>query len=131
MYGLMLSAMVGKNLRKLKRHVVSNANILLTECATIPDVKAKIPELKEITNDNYWNAQDILKFEETRKSLRDIMKFIQPKKVKIHYTDFEDEVVFRDEGRKVDMASSDFEDCQSCINAFFGRELWRFGKRRL
>jgi hypothetical protein len=40
-----------------------------------------------------------LKFEKTRKSLRDIMKFIPPKKVKLHYTDFEDEVVFREEGR--------------------------------
>lgn len=62
MYSLMLSAMVGKNLGKLKRHVVNNANILLTECATIPDVKAKIPELKELTSDSYWNAQNILKF---------------------------------------------------------------------
>lgn len=118
MYGLMLSAMVGKNFGKIKRHVVRNANILLSECATIPDVKAKIPELKELTSDNYWNAQDILKFEETRKSLRDIMKFIPPKKVKIHYTDFEDEVVFREEGRKVDMASSDFDDYRAKVNEY-------------
>ena len=108
----------GKNFSKLKRHVVSNANTLLSECATIPDVKAKIPELKELTNDNYWNAKDILKFEETRKSLRDIMKFIPPKKVKIHYTDFEDEVVFREEGRKVDMGSSDFEDYRAKVNEY-------------
>lgn len=118
MYSLMLSAMVGKNYGKLKRHVVNNANILLTECATIPDVKTKIPELKELTSDSYWNVQDILKFEETRKSLREIMKFIPPKKVKIHYTDFEDEVVFRDEGRKVDMASSDFEDYRAKVNEY-------------
>lgn len=118
MYSLMLSAMVGKNLGKLKRHVVNNANILLTECATIPDVKAKIPELKELTSDSYWNAQNILKFEETRKSLREIMKFIPSKKVKIHYTDFEDAVVFRDEGRKVDMASSDFEDYRAKVNEY-------------
>lgn len=119
MYGLMLSTMAGgKNFSKLKRHVVSNANTLLSECATIPDVKAKIPELKELTNDNYWNAKDILKFEETRKSLRDIMKFIPPKKVKIHYTDFEDEVVFREEGRKVDMGSSDFEDYRAKVNEY-------------
>jgi type I restriction enzyme R subunit len=114
----MLSAMIGKNFGKIKRHVVSNANILLSECATIPDVKAKIPELKEITSDNYWNAQDILKFEETRKSLRDIMKFIPPKKVKIHYTDFKDEVVFREEGRKVNMTSSDFDDYRAKVNEY-------------
>jgi type I restriction enzyme R subunit len=119
MYGLMLSAMAGgKNFGKLKRHVVSNANVLLTECATIPDVKAKIPELKKLTNDSYWDSGDILKFEETRKSLRDIMKFIPPKKVKIHYTDFEDEMVFREEGRKFDMTSSDFEDYRARVNEY-------------
>lgn len=119
MYGLMLSAMAGgKNYARLKRRVISGANVLLSECATIPDVKAKIPELKELTNDSYWNAQDILKFEETRKSLRDIMKFIPPKKVKIHYTDFEDEIVFREEGRKFDMGSSDFDDYRARVNEY-------------
>ena len=118
MYGLMLSAMVGKNFGKIKWNVVSNANILLSECATIPDVRAKIPELKELTSDNYWNARDILKFEETRKSLRDIMKFIPHKKPKIHYTDFEDEVIFREEGRKVDMSSSDFDDYRAKVNEY-------------
>ena len=46
------------------------------------------------------------------------MKFIPPKKVKIHYTDFEDEVVFRDEGRKFDMGSSDFEDYRAKVNEY-------------
>lgn len=119
MYGLMLSAMTGgKNFGRLKRYVAGNAGILLKECATVPDVKAKLPELKELTNDNYWEAQDILKFEETRKSLRDIMKFIPSRKVKIHYTDFEDEVVFREEGRKVDISSSDFEDYREKVNEY-------------
>ena len=40
------------------------------------------------------------------------------KKVKIHYTDFEDEVVFREEGRKVDMGSSDFEDYRAKVNEY-------------
>lgn len=119
MYGLMLSVMAGgKNFNRLKRHVVNNASILLKDSATIPDVKAKIPELKELTNDNYWKAQDILKFEETRKSLRDIMKFIPPKKVNIHVVDFEDEVVFREEGRKFDMGSSDFDDYRARVNEY-------------
>lgn len=119
MYGLMLSAMTGgKNFSILKRQVVKSANRLLSECATIPDVKDKIPELKELTNDSYWNAQDILKFEETRKSLRDIMKFIIPIKVPIHVTSFTDEVVFREEGRKVDMTSSDFEDYRARVNEY-------------
>lgn len=119
MYGLMISAMTnGKGYARLKRHVVSSANVLLSECATIPNVKAKIPELKELTNSYYWETPNILEFEETRKSLRDIMKFIPPKKVKIHYTDFEDTIVFREEGRKVDMGSSDFEDYRARVNEY-------------
>lgn len=119
MYGLMLSAMAGsRNFSRMKRYVVNSANILLNECATIPNVKAKIPELKELTDDSYWDAKDILKFEETRKELRDIMKFIPPKKADIHITDFEDEVVFREEGREIDMASSDFEDYRARVNEY-------------
>ena len=73
----MLETMTGaKSLGRLKRYVVKNANILLKDSATIPDVKAKIPELTELTQETYWNQKDILKFEKTRESLRDIMKFI-------------------------------------------------------
>ncbi len=119
MYGLMLSAMAGsRNFSRMKRHVVNSANVLLNECATIPNVKAKIPELKELTDDSYWAAKDILKFEETRKELRDIMKFIPPKKANIHITDFADEVVFREEGREIDMGSSDFEDYRARVNEY-------------
>lgn len=64
MYGIMLEAMTGaKSLGRLKRYVVKNANILLKDSATIPDVKAKIPELIELTQEIYWNQKDILKFE--------------------------------------------------------------------
>ncbi len=119
MYGLMLSVMAGgKNFNKLRRHVISSASVLLSECATIPDVKAKIPELQKLTNDTYWKAQDILEFEKTRKELRDIMKFVPPKKVKIHYTDFTDEVVFREEGRSIDIGSSDFDDYRARVNEY-------------
>ena len=119
MYGLMLSAMAGsRNFSRMKRHVVNSANVLLNECATIPNVKAKIHELKELTDDSYWDAKDILKFEETRKELRDIMKFIPPKKANIHITDFADEVVFREEGREIDMGPSDFEDYRARVNEY-------------
>ncbi len=119
MYGLMLSVMAGgKNFNKLRRHVISSASVLLSECATIPDVKAKIPELQKLTNDTYWKAQDILEFEKTREELRDIMKFVPPKKVKIHYTDFTDDVVFREEGHSIDIGSSDFDDYRARVNEY-------------
>ena len=119
MYGLMLSAMAGgKNFGRLKRYVIKNADTLLKEYATVTEVKAKIPELKELTQDSYWDAQDILKFEQTRKSLRDIMKYIRSKNPEPHYTNFKDEEVFRVEGRQVDMSSSDFDDYRARVNEY-------------
>ena len=119
MYGIMLETMTGaKSLGRLKRYVVKNANILLKDSATIPDVKAKIPELTELTQETYWNQKDILKFEKTRKSLRDIMKFIPPAKVDIHYTNFADEKTLWSEGGKVDMGTSDFEDYREKVNEY-------------
>lgn len=117
--GLMLSVMTGgKNLGRLKRYVVGNANILLKECATIPDIKVRISELKELVSDHYWDVQDVLKFEETRKSLREIMKYIPAKKEKLHYSNFKDIVVFREEGRLTSLSASDFEDYRAKVNEY-------------
>ena len=119
MYGIMLETMTGaKSLGRLKRYVVKNANILLKDSATIPDVKAKIPELTELTQETYWNQKDILKFEKTRESLRDIMKFIPPAKVDTHYTNFVDEKTLWSEGGKVDIGTSDFEDYREKVNEY-------------
>ena len=57
-------------------------------------------------------------FEKTREELRDIMKFVPPKKVKIHYTDFTDDVIFREEGHSIDIGSSDFDDYRARVNEY-------------
>lgn len=90
MYGLILSALeTNRAFNRIKNHIQKSGNILLTECAAIPEVKEKIPKLKEIQSEGYWKGKDILKFEETRKRLRDIMKYLRFER-KIHYVDFED-----------------------------------------
>ena len=59
MYGLILSALEkSKSLNRIKNHVQKNAATLLTECATIPEVKDKIPKLKEIQSEHYWNEKE-------------------------------------------------------------------------
>ena len=51
----------------------------------------------------------------------------------IHYTDFEDEVVFMEEGRKVDMASSDFDDYRAKVNEYVevhkSQPAWNISKQ--
>lgn len=119
MYGLILSALEkNKNLNRIKNRIQKNATTLLTECATIPEVKNKIPKLKEIQSDHYWDEKDIMKFEQTRKELRDIMKFLPSEDIRIHYVDFEDETLFRTEGREFNMSTDDFEDYRKKVNEY-------------
>ena len=77
-----------------------------------------LSELKELVSDHYWDVQDVLKFEETRKSLREIMKYIPAKKEKLHYSNFKDIVVFREEGRLTSLSASDFEDYRAKVNEY-------------
>lgn len=119
MYGLILSALeANKNFIRIKNHIQKNSNALLKNCATIPEVKPKIPKLKEIQSDNYWDDKDILKFEETRKRLRDIMKYLRSERTKIHYVDFEDQMLNRVEGRIFSMSTDDFEDYRKKVNEY-------------
>ena len=119
MYGLILSALErNKNLNRIKNHIQKNAATLLAECAVIPEVKEKIPGLKELQKESYWHEKDILKFEQTRKELRDIMKYLPSESTKIHYVDFEDEVLFRTEGREFSMSADTFEDYRKKVNEY-------------
>lgn len=119
MYGLMVTALEGgRGFKKLKSHIQKNAEKLLKERAAVPEVKKKIPQLQEIQSEVYWNSRDILKFEETRKELRDIMKYLPSETTKIHYVDFEDDFVYRTEGRDFDMGTDDFDDYRKKVNEY-------------
>ena len=119
MYGLILSALEkNRNLNRIKNHIQKNIKTLLTECAAIPEVKEKIPKLREIQSEHYWNEKDILKFEKTRKELRDIMKFLSSESTKIHYVDFKDEILYRTEGREISMSMDNFEDYRKKVHEY-------------
>lgn len=119
MYGLILSALEkNRNLNRIKNHIQKNTKALLTECAAIPEVKEKIPKLREIQSEQYWNEKDILKFEKTRKELRDIMKFLSSESTKIHYVDFKDEILYRTEGREFSMSTDNFEDYRKKVHEY-------------
>lgn len=119
MYGLMLSSLeANKNFNRVKSHIQKNAKILLTDCATIPEVKEKIPELQKLQSENNWKNKDILNLEEIRKELRDVMKFLPSENTRIHYVDFEDTILYRTEGRKFSMVMEDFEDYRKKVNEY-------------
>ncbi len=119
MYGLMITVLSKKQLQKQhKKTVCGYANTLLEKCATIPEVKEKIQDLKDVTRDEFWDTGDAIRFEETRKRLRNVMKYVQHEAPRIHYTNFTDEVTYREEGRDINIGGNDFAEYRHKVNRY-------------
>jgi type I restriction enzyme, R subunit len=117
MYGLMLAQLEGtKSFTKFKNSTVSKATILLKK-ATLPQVKAKIPLLKEVIEDEFWVAADILSFEKIRQDLRDLMKFAVVDGPKTVYTNLKDIEQERVIGKEFEL-SYDFDDYKLKVNKY-------------
>ena len=79
-------------LEKLRQKVVEIA-MLLEEKATIPAVKAQLGYLAALQETGFWEGLDLAMLEEMRLRLRGLVPFLDKKKRKIVYTDFQDEVL--------------------------------------
>ena len=119
MYGLILSSMEGKPaFKRAKQELIRTAGQLERKSNT-PQVKAKLPLIKQISTDAYWGAGDLLLFEQTRKDLRSLIKFlidIGPGKEPI-ITRLTDPVLDMQEGESLDPAY-DFEDYRKKVNRY-------------
>ena len=72
--------------------------MLLEEKSTIPAVKAQLEYLVSMQEGGFWEGIDLNGLEELRLRLRGLVPFLDKKKRKIVYTDFQDEVMgVRDE----------------------------------
>lgn len=80
MYGMILANIEGmasfQRAKRQLRHIAST----LEEKAGIPQVKEKMKRIKEINTDEFWEENRILLFEEVRKELRGLMKFLADEK---------------------------------------------------
>ena len=86
---------------------------------SIPQVKAKLPIIKEVSTDAFWEANDILRFEHVRKELRELIKFLNEagsvkNPIITHLTD---PVIDQQEGVQLDPAY-DFEDYRAKVNRY-------------
>jgi type I restriction enzyme R subunit len=79
-------------LEKLRRKVMEIA-MLLEEKATIPAVKAQLGYLAALQETEFWEGLNLAVLEEMRLRLRGLMPFLDKKKRKIVYTDFQDKVL--------------------------------------
>jgi len=80
-------------------------------------VKVKLPVIKEVAEDEFWNAADILNFERIRVELRELMKFLDRGGRKDVYTDLVDHETSRTVSKEFDMGD-DFEDYKQKVNKY-------------
>lgn len=118
MYSLMLSQI--DQLLKLgyyRKELIQTAE-LLEKKVTIPQVKAKLPLIKDIQTEVFWENISILTLEMVRQELRDLMQFLigGGEKPKI-FTRLDDPVIDKQEGEALD-AAYDFEDYRKKVNRY-------------
>ena len=117
MYGLMLANINGLKTFNNAKNKLKRIGLALEKAVSIPQVKAKLPLIKELNTDEYWDANDLLVFEKTRKELRDLIQFIVTPDRKPVFTSLDDPVTGTSEGGTVDPAD-DFEDYKMKVNRY-------------
>lgn len=91
----------------------------LEKKTNIPQVKEKIDLIKEINTDVFWENNDILMFEEVRKELRTLLKFLVEniEERKPITTRLVDPIIEEQEGIQL-KAAYDFEDYRKKVNRY-------------
>ena len=118
-YGMMLSQLEAAPSFKRMKNQLCDTAAMLEKKAAIPQVKAKLPLIREINTDAFWDAKDILLFENARKELRELIKFLVEEGTQKPpvYTSLTDPVTGTREGEGLD-AAYDFEDYRKRINRY-------------
>ncbi len=118
MYGLMLASMEQMRAYQYARRQLCDTAALLERKNSIPQVREKLPLLKEIQTDAFWEANDVLRFEQVRMELRELIKFLDTDHGKEPiFTKLKDPVVAEQEGVALE-AAYDFEDYKAKVNRY-------------
>ena len=118
MYGLILANMDTGSSPNHARRTLCKTATNLEKKATIPQVKAKLPLIKQIHTDEFWETADILVLEKIRKELRNLINFImEGSESHTYYTNFSDSAVTVQEGERLD-AAYNFEDYKKKVNRY-------------
>ena len=86
---------------------------------SIPQIKEKLPVIQEIQTDAFWEAGNILLFENVRNELRELMKFLDEagESGTSIVTNLMDPIVSSQEGVQLE-AAYDFEDYRDKVNRY-------------
>ncbi len=118
LYGLMLAAIEEKpSFGRAKRELAALA-AHLEQKASIPQVRDKLPRIREVQTEEFQASKDILLFEKVRRELRDLIQFLDtetgPTPITTHLTD---PITERREGETLE-AAYDFEDYRAKVNRY-------------
>lgn len=119
MYGLILANMEQLASFKYAKKQLCDIATLLERKASIPQVNAKLPVIREINTDAFWDSNDILAFETVRRELRELIKFLDPDgggREPI-ITRLTDPIIDEKEGNKLD-EPYDFEAYHEKVNRY-------------
>ena len=119
MYGLIISQMETlPGFKKVKNQICTLMGAL-EQKAIIPKIKEKLPLIKSVQTDEFWEANDILLFEKVRVELRDLIKLAvdEGEGKKPVMTCLADPILSRKEGDMLD-AAYDFEDYKLKVNRY-------------
>ena len=119
MYGLIIVSMEQMPSFKYAQRQLRDMATLLERKVSIPQIKAKLPIIKEVNTDAFWESNDILLFENVRKELRELIKFIveqNPVKNPI-ITHLTDPIIEQQEGTSLE-TPYDFTDYRDKVNRY-------------
>jgi type I restriction enzyme R subunit len=105
--------------------------MLLEEKSAIPAVKAQLEYLASIQENPFWEGIGLGGLEEMRLRLRGLMAFLDKKKRKIVYTDFQDEVLGVREEEAVYMPKMTGTQYEKKVKEFLADHLDHLVIRRL
>lgn len=118
MYGLMLAHLEQMPSFKYAKKQLCDMAALLEKKVTIPQIKEKLPLIREIGTDAFWEAKDLLLFEKVRKELRALIQFLDEGEKKHQIiTKLTDSVTEQQEGVQMETAY-DFEDYRAKVNRY-------------
>ena len=118
MYGLMLAAAeVGKSIERHKQYVMTVAEALAAK-STIPQVREKLPLLKRISEDAFWDTRNLAEFENVRRELRGLIRFLDGDDTRdIIFTNLTDTVTKSTEGEPI-LPADNFENYKKKVNRY-------------
>lgn len=119
MYGMILAQIEQLPSFNYCRKQLQDIGAILEHKVSIPQVQEKLPLIKELNNDEFWDAKDILLFEKVRRELRELMKFLidNPGKDPIIITKLIDPIIQQQENEQLG-AAYDFEDYRTKVSHY-------------